>query len=166
MRKVTEDDVLQYYLPLVQRECKHAYKGLDWEDRVAEGNLALLHAIRTYRTKHGYFKEYAASEIRRIMQAQNGKAWSSRRLDSRFSLDAFSGISTGIGAAYLDDSIVDVTWFMESLAEMDKIVVCMLMEGMSIDSISDKLVISQSQVQGVIEDLKQKLLEYFGDSVE
>lgn len=174
MRKITEDEVLQFYRPLVLQECKNSYKGLEWEDRISEGNLALLHAIRTYRIKNGCFKEYAAAEIRRIMQHQNTKAWSAKRLDSRFSLDAsldtynnangrsFSP-TTCLGATYLDDSILNVNCFIESLPLIEKIVIRMCMDGLNVVGISNELVISLSQVQSIIDSIKQKITTYYSN---
>lgn len=53
MVRITEADVVKHYFPLVIRECKNSYKGLEAEDRITEGVLALIHAIRTYRIEYG-----------------------------------------------------------------------------------------------------------------
>lgn len=70
MSKVTEEDIVNYYIPLVVEECKNSYKGLEWEDRVAEGIESLIYAIRTYKTKYGRFEDHLVSQVRRMNEAK------------------------------------------------------------------------------------------------
>lgn len=68
MEKITEDDVVRHYISLVTQECKDSYKGLELEDRIAEGALALIHAIRTYKVQYGCFEEYMLLQLKFIMR--------------------------------------------------------------------------------------------------
>ena len=58
MRSITESDVVKAYLPHVKQNCKNAYKGMELEDRLMEGWIAVLHAIRTYKKQYGCFEDY------------------------------------------------------------------------------------------------------------
>ena len=80
--------MITYFQPLVLQECKNSYKGLEPEDRIEEGNIALLYAIRTYKIHYGYFRDYAVNQIRKIMKQKNANAWAEKKPNSRASLDA------------------------------------------------------------------------------
>lgn len=174
MSKINEDDVINFYLPLVLRECKDSYKGLEWEDRIAEGKLALLYAIRTYRIQNGNFNEYATIQIRRILKQQNTKAWSERKPDSRFSLDApfiaFNSeskhftLSSSTGTC-LDDTLLDVKCFIDILPQYEKTIILMLMDGLKIRSISSELAISESQIHTILGSIRGKVTEYFSQDI-
>ena len=73
MRNITEEDVVNSYLPLVVQTCKGSYKGMELEDRLMEGKIALLHAIRTYKTQYGCFEEYMSQQLRAIMKQKTRK---------------------------------------------------------------------------------------------
>lgn len=57
MRSITEGDVVEAYFPHVLQICKNAYKGIELEDRLMEGRIAVLHAIRTYKTQNAIQKK-------------------------------------------------------------------------------------------------------------
>ncbi|MDF9407769.1 hypothetical protein L7E55_05250 [Pelotomaculum isophthalicicum JI] len=64
MRKITEEDVITYYLYLVLQECKNSYKGLELEDRISEGMSALLQAVRTYNMRIPVYPDSESGNIR------------------------------------------------------------------------------------------------------
>lgn len=55
--KTTEEDVILFWWPLILQECKKAYKGLEPEDRISEGALALLYI------RHLFFSDGSMSRI-------------------------------------------------------------------------------------------------------
>jgi len=168
MRSITEEDVVNSYLPRVVQICKNSYKGMELEDRLMEGEIALLHAIRTYKTHYGCFEEYMFQQLRAIMKQKNKEAWAVRKLESLFSLDA--GLATNdctfalsqyIGTPLLDDTIFDVDCFIEGLSAIERDIVIHLMDGHDISILSNNLKFSVDEIQSVIEGLQNKAEAYF-----
>ncbi|OPX91087.1 MAG: RNA polymerase factor sigma-70 [Pelotomaculum sp. PtaB.Bin013] len=173
MRKITEEDVITYYLYLVLQECKNSYKGLELEDRISEGMSALLQAVRTYNIRYGFFKDYAIAQIRRIMKQKNSKAWAEKKLDSLLSFDAplannaenesFT-LAACIGEAPRDDSVLDVKRFINSLSVKEQQVIIMRMNGHSLQNISTALKTSIYSVNHILNNVRVKLVDYYGDN--
>jgi hypothetical protein len=86
--KTTEEDVLLSWWPIILQECQNSFKGLEPEDRLSEGAIAFLFAVRTYRIEYGSFRDYAINQLRRIMKQQNRKAWAERGPGLSVALDA------------------------------------------------------------------------------
>lgn len=84
MRSITEEDVVKSYLPDVIQMCKNSYKGMELEDRLMEGKIALLHAIGTYKTQYGCFEDYMFQRLSVIMKQKNKEAWAVKKLESFF----------------------------------------------------------------------------------
>jgi RNA polymerase sporulation-specific sigma factor len=170
MRKLTEKDIYIHYMPLVLQECKNSYKGLEWEDRIAEAGAALIYAIRTYRTSYGSFPEYMISQLKRILQQKNSEAWSVKKLDSRFSLDAplYEGDNTFtliscITSNLTDESALDVKCFLNSLTLTEKNIIKLLVDDYNIATIANILNQSLSQIQSTLNCIKNKYTGYFRD---
>ena len=168
MRGITESDVVEAYLPRVLQVCKNAYKGLEMEDRLMEGRLAVLHAIRTYKKQYGCFENYMLQQLSIIMKQKNKEAWAVRRLDSRLSLDAelitendTYELSQYFGSILLDDTEYEVNCFIEGLSDTERHVLHYLIGDYSITSFSNKLELSTNEMQSVIECLKSKAASYF-----
>lgn len=168
MRSITEEDVVNSWLPHVVQICKSSYKGMELEDRLMEGKIALLHAIRTYKTQYGCFEEYMFQQILAIMKQKNKQAWAARKLDSLFSLDAGLGadsstfaLSQYIEAPPLDDTVFDVKRFIEGLSKIERTIIIHLMKGYSVSALSNELVFSVDKIQSVIERLQNKAAAYF-----
>lgn len=167
MAKITEADVVKHYFSLIIQKCKNSYKGLEAEDRIIEGVLALIHAIRTYNTKYGYFEEYFLLQLKIIMEQKNKEAWAIKKLESIFSLDApvltHNESSTRlefIKSIPYDDTIIDVDCFIEGLSPTERQVVLLLINDRDLFEISDELMLSLGQVQSVIKQLQSKAINY------
>ena len=172
MSKITEEDVFNCYMPLIWQECKNSYKGLEWEDRIAEGAKALIYVIRTYKTRYGDFKEYMLTQLRKIMKQKNAEAWAVKKLDSPISLNA--PIITGKDDFTLaectatmasDDSVLYVKWFIDSLSQKEQNIVLLRMGNHSIHDISNMLGVSVHEVQSTLNGLKRKITVYNGDDL-
>ncbi|GAB7058087.1 hypothetical protein JCM16163A_48360 [Paenibacillus sp. YK5] len=169
MAKITEDDVVKHYISLVIQECKGSYKGLEPEDRIAEGTLALIHAIRTYRIQYGCFEEYMLLQLRLIMKQKNKEAWAAKKLESIFSLDAplvthnaSSTLSDFLRSVPHDDTIFDVHCFIKNLSPIEKQVVLLLLEDRDVFKVSNELRISLPQVQSIVKRIQSKFMIYVG----
>ncbi|MGW9530242.1 RNA polymerase subunit sigma-70 [Paenibacillus terrae] len=167
MAKITEADVVKHYIPLVIQECKNSYKGLEAEDRITEGVLALIHAIRTYRTIYGCFEDYFFLQLKIIMEQKNKEAWTIKKLESIFSLDApvltHNESSTRlcfIKSIPHDDTIIDVNCFIEGLSQTERQVVLLLINDRDQFEISNELKLSLRQVQSVVKQLQSKAIDY------
>jgi len=172
MSKITEEDVLNYYMPLILEECKNSYKGLEWEDRIEEAKIALLHAIRTYTIFYGCFEGYFITQLRIIMKKKNAEAWASKKIDSQFSLDALfvSGndkftLTECLGTTFPYDSMIDVKCFMDSLSPDEKVVLHLLMNNYNVHAISKILTMPLTQVQSTLDHLKVKIAAYYYDDL-
>lgn len=171
MRKLTEEDIYIHYMPLVLQECKNSYRGLEWEDRIAEAGIAFIYAVRTYRTSYGPFPEYMISQLRRILKQKNSEAWSAKKCDSLLSLDAplhesdkaFSLISC-ISSFITDESVIDVKCFINSLSSIEKSIIKLLIDEHNISTIAYILDQSVSQIQSTLNCIKNKYVIYFGDN--
>jgi hypothetical protein len=168
MNKVTEEDIINYYQPLVIQECKNSFKGFEWQDRVGEASEALLYSIRTYKTKYGIFEDYMLLQLRKIMNQKNKEAWAMKRLESQFSLDApfvncqgNDSLSSIIGISQ-DETLLDVQCFIEALSYIEKRVVDLLLNNCSIGLVSNELSLPLTQIQLIIDGLKVKASAYFG----
>lgn len=168
MRSITEEDVVNSYWPCVVRTCQGSYKGMELEDRLMEGNIALLHAIRTYRTQYGCFEKYMLQQLDAIMKQKNKEAWAVRKLESIFSLDArfvpndcSFALSNYMGAPLLDGTILDVDYFIEELSPIERNILIHLMEGYDILILPEKLKYSEDEIKSVIEGLRYKAVAYF-----
>lgn len=168
--KITEEYVILFWRHLVLQECKNSYKGLEPEDRTSEGNLALLHAVRTYRRYYGGFPEYAVSQMRRIMKQQNTKAWAEKKSNARVSLDAPLGyynkgekntFANCIGQRAIDHTSVEVDDFVSRLSAQEQKIIKMRMDGHSCQSISNILVISPHKILHIVDDIKKKYQIYY-----
>lgn len=169
MRNITEEDVVKSYLPHVVQTCKNSYKGIELEDRLMEGRIALLHAIRTYQMKYGCFEEYMLQQLRLIMKQKNKEAWAVKKIESLFSLDAglvtddgTYALSHCLGSTSLDDTIFDVKCFIEGLSIIEREILIHLMEGYSIATLSNKLEFPVYEIHSEIKQLQNKALAYFG----
>ncbi|MNT37349.1 RNA polymerase factor sigma-70 [compost metagenome] len=167
MGKVTETDVVKHYFPLVIQECKNSYKGLEEEDRITEGVLALIYAIRTYRTKYGCFEDYFLLQLKIIMKQKNKEAWALKKLESIFSLNApvlrRNDSSTRLDfvrSIPQDDTILDVDCFIESLSSTERQVALLLINERDLLGISNKLSLSLKQIQSVVKQLQIKVTDY------
>jgi|GEM_PF-3985890 DNA-directed RNA polymerase specialized sigma subunit, sigma24 homolog len=167
MPKITERDVVVYYTSLVVRECKAAYKGLELEDRIAEGTLAIIHAIRTYKTHYGSFEKYMLSQVRLILKQKNKEAWAMKKLESIFSLDAplnahsvSSALNDLIKASPYDDTILDVNSFIDQLPPIERQVILLMLEDHTINEAAAKLGIPMPQMQHVLESLQAQYRTY------
>lgn len=163
MGKITEGDVVAYYISLVAQECKSAYKGMELEDRIAEGTFAIVHAIRTYKTHYGSFEEYMLSQVRLFLRQKNKEAWAVKKMESIFSLDAplFANDVSPTWHDFLkvtpyDDTIHDVNCFIDQLSPIEKQVISLLMDDRDFKKIANKLGISMRQVQHVVKNLQIK----------
>ncbi|QAY67293.1 RNA polymerase subunit sigma-70 [Paenibacillus protaetiae] len=167
MQKITEQDVVIYYTSLVTQECKAAYKGLELEDRIAEGTFAIIHAIRTYRTHHGSFKEYMLSQVKLILKQKNKEAWAMRKPESIISLDApltphsvSATLNDVLRADPYDDTLFDVNCFTDQLSRMEKQVISLMLEDRNINKVATRLGIPILQVQDVLESIQSKYRAY------
>ncbi|GGF67006.1 hypothetical protein GCM10010912_09990 [Paenibacillus albidus] len=167
MGKITVADIVKHYFPLVIQQCKNSYKGLEVEDRIEEGLLALIHAIRTYRVQYGCFEEYFLLQFKLIMKQRNKEAWATKRLESFFSLDApmlgsneSSSHLEFISSVPHDDTIIDVNLFMERLTSTERKIVSLLINNQDLLAISCELGLSVEQVQPLIKQLQRKAIEY------
>ncbi len=172
MAKITEADVVNHYFPVIVQECRNSYKGIEHEDRIAEGVLALIHAIRTYSTKYGGFEKYFIMQFKIIMGRKNKEAWAMKKAESHFSLDASSHYNeSGPGldffksfsddATIVDATIVDVNYFIEGLPSTEKQILLLLLNGGELDEISNELRIPVQQIQSLITQLQKKATEYW-----
>ena len=169
--KVSEEDVVLSFQPLILQECKNSYKGLELEDRISEGTLALIYAIRTYKIHYGCFKDYAISQIRRIMKQQNTRAWAEKRPNSCISFDAslknnaknekFT-LADCIGDDVIDETVLDVKRFIYSLSVEEQMVILMRLDGYSLRSASTVLTISHYNINRILGTIKIKYLSYYG----
>ncbi|WP_334074101.1 RNA polymerase subunit sigma-70 [Paenibacillus sp. A14] len=172
MRQITEEDVLNSYMTLVLQECQNSFKGIELEDRIVESSLALLYAIRTYKTYYGSFEEYMLLQLRELMKQKNKEAWAVKRIESRISLDA-PPIATDrslklqdcISAIPQDETLFDVKCFIESLSSIEQRAVLLLMDNQGISAVSNQLGLSKLQIQSVVEDLRNKAAAYFLESI-
>lgn len=169
--KITEEDVILSYQPLILQECKNSYKGLEPEDRISEGTLAIIYAIRTYKIQYGCFKDYAVHQIRRVMKQQNTKAWTEKKPNSGVSLDAPLRNNAGseeftlgacIGQDGIDDTVLDVKHFIYSLSNQEQRVILMRLDGHSLQSVSTALAISLYSINRILNTIKAKFLSYYG----
>lgn len=172
MRSITEEDVVKSYLPDVIQMCKNSYKGMEMEDRLMEGKIALLDAIRTYKTQYGCFKDYMFQRLSVIMKQKNKEAWAVKKLESLFSLDAGQVddnttfvLSRYVGTPPLDDTIIDVKQFIEGLSSIEKCTLIHLIEGYNISKLSNLLQLPIHEIQFVIEALQNKAAAYFSVSI-
>jgi len=172
MAKITEDDVVKHYMSLVVQECKGFYKGLELEDRIAEGILALIHAIRTYRTEYGYFEEYMLMQLRLIMKQKNKEAWAAKKRESLFSLDtplvAYDASPTLLDflrSIPYDDTILDVNYFIDELSPIEKQVVFLLLEDHDLIVVSNELGVSLSLAQSIVGRIQSKLMIYMSIAI-
>lgn len=167
MAKITEADVVNHYFPVIVQKCRNSYKGLEHEDRIAEGVLALIHAIRTYSTKYGGFEKYFIMQFEIIMGRKNKEAWAMKKAESHFSLDASSHYNeSGPGLDFFksfsdDATMVDVNYFIEGLPTAEKQVILLLLNGRELDEISNELRIPAKQIQSLITQLQKKATEYW-----
>lgn len=170
MRKITEEDVIKFYMLHVAQICKNSYKGMEFEDRLMEAKIVILHAIRTYKTQYGCFEKYMLQQLSVIMDGKNKEAWAQRRLESIFSLDAIRLAEDGagtyilsqcIGATLLDDTIFDVKRFMAGLPTLERDILFYLMEGYRISKLSNIFELSINEIQTIIEVLQDKASHYF-----
>ncbi len=159
-----------HYIPLLLQECKNSYRGLEWEDRIAEAGIAFIYAVRTYRTSYGPFPEYMISQLRRILKQKNSEAWFVKKCDSLLSLDAplhegdndFSLISC-ISSSLTDESTIDVKCFINSLSSTEKNIIKLLIDEYDISTIADILNQSLFQIQSALNCIKNKHVIYFRD---
>lgn len=167
MAKITEADVVNHYFPVIVRECRNSYKGIELEDRIAEGVLALIHAIRTYSTKYGGFENYFLMQFRIIMGQKNKEAWAMKKAESNFSLDApslYNESLTGLDflKSFSDDvTIIDVRCFIEDLLPIEKQVLLLMLNRRELNEISNELRVSVKQIQPLITQLQEKATEYW-----
>lgn len=167
--KVTEEDVVRAYMPIILQKCKGTYTGLEFEDRLSEGYLALIYAMRTYKIDYGYFENYFNNQFRRIMKQQNAKAWVNRRQESRVSLNAPVSshanknyiFAAFIGRSITDDSEFDIHQFINTLSSDEQKIISMRMIGYSINRISLVLKISPYSVNRIITMIQTKYLNYY-----
>lgn len=171
MTRITEEDVIKSYMSHVVQACEKSYKGMELEDRLMEGRIALLHAIRTYKTQYGCFEEYMLQQLRTIMKQRNKEAWAIRRPESHFSLDALQVREDGsssfvlsqcLGATHQDDTIFDVACFVEGLSLIERKILFYLMDDNNITQLSNKLELSVFEIQIVLKRLQSKAATYFG----
>ncbi|MNC07280.1 RNA polymerase sigma-H factor [compost metagenome] len=165
--KITEADVVKHYIPLVVRECKNSYKGLEAEDRITEGMVALIHAIRTYSTQFGCFEDYLLTQLKIIMNQKNKEAWAVKRIESIFSLDAPVRTHNEshthlefIRSIPYDDTTIDVDIFMGKLSSLESRVTQLLINGNDLKKISDELRLSSGQVESIMEQLQSRAKQY------
>lgn len=168
MARITEQDVVLYYISHVTRECKSAYKGMELEDRIAEGTIAIVHAIRTYRTHYGSFEDYMLTQVRSILRQKNKEAWTAKKMESIFSIDSplFPNDASPTMHDFLkeipyDDTILDVSCFMDQLSLIERKVILLLLEEHNFKKVANKLTISVQQVQQIVENLQTKYKAYF-----
>lgn len=159
--------LLDTFFPLLFKNVKILIK-LEPEDRTTEGVLALIHAIRTYRTKYGCFEDYFLLQLKIIMEQKNKEAWAIKKLESIFSLDApvlthneYSTRLDFINSIPHDDTIIDVDRFIEDLSPIERQVVLLLIDDRDLFEISGELRFSPGQVQSVINQLQSKAIDYF-----
>ena len=162
-----EEDIIKSYRGLVQDECRYSYKGLEWEDRLSEANLVLLHCIRTYKLKYGDFENYFTFQLRRNMRLANKKAWAAKRIESRISLDAplkdgNCTLHDCIGKESVNDFIMNLKSFISVLTSKERVVVAMRFSGYRLKSIAGILKITQSAVHAVLNSIKLKYKFFFG----
>ncbi len=170
MARITEEDVIAFYWPLILQECKNSYKGLELEDRISVGAAALLQAVRTYKISYGSFKDYGLMQMRRIMKEQNTKAWAGKKIDSMLSLNTPLINKTGnknytfaecINLDNIDYTKLDVKHFIYSLPAKEKSIVLMRWYGLSLKSISNKLKISTYNLNRILTSIGVKLTTYY-----
>lgn len=165
--KITEVDVVNYYFPLVVRECENSYKGLEAEDKITEGMVALIHAIRTYSTQFGCFEEYLLAQFKIIMNQKNKEAWAIRRMESIFSLDAPVRTHNAshthlefIRSIPYDDTIIDVEIFLAGLSSVERQVIHLLINGNNLKRTSDEMGLSSGEVESIVEQLQSRAKQY------
>ncbi|MDF9409663.1 hypothetical protein L7E55_15110, partial [Pelotomaculum isophthalicicum JI] len=145
--------------------CRYAVRMLpEW----VSGCGRNMHNIR-----YGFFKDYAIAQIRRIMKQKNSKAWAEKKLDSLLSFDAplannaenesFT-LAACIGEAPRDDSVLDVKRFINSLSVKEQQVIIMRMNGHSLQNISTALKTSIYSVNHILNNVRVKLVDYYGDN--
>ena len=114
MNKLTEENICLHFMPLVISECRNAYKGLELEDRIAEGEHALIYAIRTYRVSYGCFSDYLVAQLQRVLKQKNSEAWILKKLEAQLSLDALSPKERRIlNLRYADYSIENISYILK-----------------------------------------------------
>lgn len=168
MRKITEEDVVNSYLPHMVQICKNSYKGMELEDRLMESKIALLHAIRTYKTQYGCFEDYMFHRLSVTLKQKNKEAWAVKKLESPFSLDAGQVtndstfvLSRYIGTTPLDDTIFDVQDFIEGLSSIERCTITHLMDGYSVSMLTGILELSVYEIKFVIETIQNKAVAFF-----
>ena len=68
LNQANTEDMLDFYMPFILQECKNAYKGLEWEERVEVGKEALLYSIHTYNSRSERFPDYFLAQLKRILK--------------------------------------------------------------------------------------------------
>lgn len=172
MRKITEEDVINFYMPFVLQECKNAYKGLEWEERIAEGTKTLIYAIRTYKIRYGDFKEYMLTQLRKRMKRKNAEAWAAQKLNSSISLDSplINGqddftLTKCMTTMVPDESVLYVKCFIGTLTPKEQSIVLLRMQDYSISNISNRVGLPVHEVQSILDGIKGKIAVYSGDNL-
>jgi RNA polymerase sporulation-specific sigma factor len=101
------------------------------------------------------------------MEQKNKEAWTIKKLESIFSLDApvltHNESSTRldfIKSIPHDDTIIDVNCFIEGLSQTERQVVLLLINDRDQFEISNELKLSLRQVQSVVKQLQSKAIDY------
>lgn len=167
MPEITEEDVVLFYLPHIIQECKAAYKGLELEDRISEGTLAIIHSIRTYKIKYGNFEKYMLSQVRLIMKQKNKESWAVKKPESIYSLDASLVANNDsltlhnfLQTTSYDDTILDVNCFVDQLSSIEKKILSHLLEDHNLNRTADKLNMPLLQIQQIIENIQIKYRKF------
>lgn len=170
--KISEEDVFDFYFPAIVQECQNMWRGLESEDRIQEGAIALLYAIRTYRPCYGPYQDFLKDRLQKYMEKQNSKSWAEMRLKSPLSMDApliadedrngFT-LSLCLGENGIDESALDSERFFCSLTRREQLIVQMLLSGYAIKNIADKLSTSTYRINCVVRGLQKKYICYFNE---
>lgn len=169
MGHVTEEDIVSYYRFLVIEECQNGYKGLEPDNRLAEGMAALFHSVRTYNTRYGPFKDYALIQIRNFLKQKNTQAWAEKRLSFCFSLDAplknkgennHFTLKDCLTNESIDLSAIDTKLFISSLNPQEQKVIWMRMHGYSLQHISNAMTISFYGVKKILKTIGVKFMKH------
>ncbi len=162
--RIAEEDVLESYSSLIKNECRNSYKALEFEDRVAECNMVLLHCIRTYKSKYGDFENYFIFQLRRKMPQINKKAWAAKRVESQISLDA--PIRNGnytlhdclgkVSVDGVDDFLIDFKSFKSILSPKEHRILSLRYDDYSFKFILNTLKVTVSDVYSVLNSIKLK----------
>lgn len=161
--------MLDFYMPFILQECKNAYKGLEWEERVEVGKEALLYSIHTYNSRSERFPDYFLAQLKRILKQKNAEAWAAKRVESIISLDApiipgedKSTFASCIGNTLSADTELDAKIFFSSLSQWEKRIIYLRMEGQNDSEILKKLQLSLAKFQSIMSDIQKKAERYFG----